>query len=82
MKKKPTREEVLRSDAINHIRRVMDEKIVDADCTTFWYPRCVELFDIYQKLIDEHPEDLNKMSKEDWMIAFARHAYYHAFLQR
>lgn len=79
-KKKLTHEEILTGDGVNYIRRILDEK--EKDSGTFWYPRCVELLDIYKKIINEHPEDVEAMTLDDIMIAFARHAFYYAFKQR
>ena len=77
-----THDEILASDAIRHIRRVLEENEVDSDCASFWYSRCIELLNIYRGIKKEHPEDLDGMTMDDIMIAFARQAYYYAFQQR
>ena len=77
-----THDEILASDAIRHIRRVLEENEVDSDCASFWYSRCVELLNVYRGIKKEHPEDLDGMTMDDIMIAFARQAYYYAFQQR
>lgn len=77
-----THTEILTSDAVRHVRRVLEENEVDSDCASFWYSRCIELLNVYRDLIKEHPEDLDAMTMDDIMIAFARQAHYYAFQQR
>lgn len=79
-KKKLTKEEILLNEALNNVHRILDEK--EKDSGTFWYPRCVELLDVYKKIINERPEGIDAMTLDDIMIAFACHAFYYAFKQR